>query len=460
MYLEWQMKHHQQSDTFRFIYFLLPVMFLFVTGFAQEKKSGVTFPLKWSNNKRYFTDEAGNPFLYHAETGWQIFAKLTTGEALEYLKARQAQGFNTIQTQIATTPEDVNRYNQCPFHNNNDFSQPNEAYYDHVANIISKADSLGLLMVVSAPWLDCCRGGFGMSAEKPYQKNGPEKSCQYGKYLGSKFKQFKNMMWIVGGDNDPGADRLSIEQLATGIKETAPHQLICYHAATTHSSTDLFQYAPWLGFSMVYTYWRGKGPLWLPSDQVPEVYEVCLKEYNKSDRMPFILGEAQYEGSSGNDAGTPDQIRRQAYWTLLSGGAGHTYGSEIYSFPDNWREILKNPGAKQMQYFIQFFSGLPWWELAPDQRHQFVVKGYGGYGKLNYITTAVTGDKKLAVCYMTSRQTITVDLTKMEGSTVEAAWFNPREGTMTQAGKFNKKAMQDFTPPATGDWILIIKEFI
>ena len=52
---------------------------------------------------------------------------------------------------------------------------------------------------------------------------------------------------------------------------------------------------------------------------------------------------------------------------------------------------------------------------------------------------------------MTSRQTITFGLTKMEGSTVETTWFNPREGTMTPAGKFNKRAVQEFTPPAIGD---------
>jgi len=61
---------------------------------------------------------------------------------------------------------------------------------------------------------------------------------------------------------------------------------------------------------------------------------------------------------------------------------------------------------------------------------------------------------------MTSRQTITVDLTKMEGSTVEATCFNPPEGTMTPAGKLNKKEVQEFILAGIRDCILIIKEFI
>ncbi|MEJ7739661.1 MAG: DUF4038 domain-containing protein [Chitinophagaceae bacterium] len=452
------MKFLIRFSPLQFIFLLLLASLSPATGHPQGRNSTVVFPIKASENKRYFVDQEGLPFFYHAETGWQIFTKLTTEEALEYLQARRAQGFNAVQTQLATTPKDVNRYNQRPFHNDNDFSQPNEAYYDHIKGIVAKADSLGLLIVISAPWLDCCRGGFGMGAEKPYQKNGTLKSLEYGKYLGNTFKQFKNIMWIMGGDNDPGQDRQSIEQLAIGLKETAPHQMITYHAAATHSSTDLFHYASWLDFSMVYTYWRHKSNIWLPSDQVPEVYEVCLKEYNKSDHMPFILGEAQYEGSSGNNAGTPDQVRRQAYWTMLSGGSGHAYGSEIYGFPANWREKLKNPGARQMEYFIDIFNTLPWWQLIPDQKHQFVSKGFGEYGKLNYVTAAVTGDKRLAVIYMTSRQTITVDLAKLVGSTIETAWYNPRDGMLITAGTFSKKTMHTFIPPAVGDWVLLFKD--
>ncbi len=89
--------------------------------------SQTVFPLRVSDNKRYFVDRNNKPFLYHAETGWQIYNRLTTEEARIYLIKRKQQGFNTIQTMIAFTPEDINRYGEKPFHNNNDFSKPNEA---------------------------------------------------------------------------------------------------------------------------------------------------------------------------------------------------------------------------------------------------------------------------------------------------------------------------------------------
>ena len=39
------------------------------------------FPLKVSGNHRYLVDQAGAPFLYHADTPWTLFTKLTEGEA-------------------------------------------------------------------------------------------------------------------------------------------------------------------------------------------------------------------------------------------------------------------------------------------------------------------------------------------------------------------------------------------
>ena len=85
---------------------LLPFLLLMVLTAQSQTK----FPLKISGNKRYFISQQGKPFLYHAETGWQIFTNLTTEEAVEYLSFRKSQGFNTIQVQVVMSPEQVNRY--------------------------------------------------------------------------------------------------------------------------------------------------------------------------------------------------------------------------------------------------------------------------------------------------------------------------------------------------------------
>lgn len=52
------------------------------------------FPIKVSANGRYLIDQRENPFFYLADTGWQIFNKLTKTEAEQYLEDRKKKGFN------------------------------------------------------------------------------------------------------------------------------------------------------------------------------------------------------------------------------------------------------------------------------------------------------------------------------------------------------------------------------
>lgn len=419
------------------------------------------FPLKVSENKRYLITQQGKPFLYHADTGWQMFVALTTKEAVEYMSLRKAQGFNTIQAQISMEPNQTNRYGDKPFDGDVDFSKPNERYHNHIREVLKKADSLGLLVSLTQPWLGCCEESYGNRPDKPIQKNGPKKNRQYGEYLGKKFSEFNNLFWITGGDNDPKSDRESLFAFIEGLYSAAPrHQLITYHASSSHSSTDLFQYAPWLGFSFIYTYWREKPTAWVVADLQPHVYESALREWSKSDVMPFVLGESQYEGdglAKENDMGTPHVIRRQAYWTMLSGGAGEAYGADTWDFPTDWRRRVQYPGAHQLKYFISFFESIPWHTLVPDVRHQAVVSGYGEWSKNNYVTTAVSTDKKLMVAYMPEIQPLMVDFGYLNGSTFSYYWFNPSDGIKSDIFKVTTKTVQRIAPANGSDWVLVVR---
>lgn len=418
----------------------------------------VAFPLQISENRRYFVDQKGAPFFYHADTGWQIYVKLTTAEAREYLTFRKKQGFTTIQTQVSMNPDHADRAGHKPFAGEADFARPNEAYHDHVAEVIELAASMNLLIVMSQPWLGCCKEAYGNLPEKPIQRNGPEKNRAYGRYLGQKFAKFNNLFWLIGGDNDPKEDRAGLVAFAEGLRAAAPaHQLLTYHASPPHSSTDLFQFADWLGFSMIYTYWREKPSEWVNPEQTPEVYEAALREYNKSHVMPFVLGESQYEGFTGNDIGVPLHVRRQAYWAMLGGAAGHAYGSELWNFPADWRRIMAYPGAEQMRHVKTFFSGLPWWTLVPDQRHRVVVAGYGRYSDDDFVLTAVTQERDQVVSYFPERRTIAMDLSQLKGRTARAEWFDPRTGAVRAAATFDKLSLQNFTPPTNEDWVLLVK---
>ncbi len=428
--------------------------------FSFSSHAQYAFPLKISENKRYFITQQGKPFLYNAETGWHIFSALSYEEAIEYMVARKAQAFNVLQVMLVMYTDQKNQNGDKPFNNDNDFSQPDEAYHNHLARVIRAADSLGFLVTMSQPWLGCCGEGFGTSPLKPIQKNSIEKNRMYGAYLGKKFASFKNLFWMMGGDNDPKGDRQQIVAMAEGLYSTAPkHQLITYHASPPHSSTDLFQYAPWLGFSLIYTYWREKPNVWVTHDLLPHVYEAALREWSKSDTMPFVLGEAQYEGDGtiDNDMGNAHIIRRQAYWTILCGGAGVAYGSDIWNFPERWRQILHYPGANQLQYFIRFFERIEWNNMVPDVQHKAVVANYGEWSHNNYVTTAVSPNKKMLVSYIPQVQSLVIDFNYLSGERFSGEWYNPSNGIIEKVFEVKGKDLQIISPPAGEDWVLLLR---
>jgi Putative collagen-binding domain of a collagenase len=104
-------------------------------------------------------------------------------------------------------------------------------------------------------------------------------------------------------------------------------------------------------------------------------------------------------------------------------------------------------------YWGRFFRSIPWFDLVPDRKHEIVTAGLGEFNGLDYVTAARTGDRRMVVAYMPTARTITVDLSKVAGPTVEVAWMNPRTGTSQAAGQVAATGMRQFTPPGEGDWV-------
>ncbi len=72
-------------------------------------------------------------------------------------------------------------------------------------------------------------------------------------------------------------------------------------------------------------------------------YIQMLHSYNQKPVIPAYLLEAHYDlervGNPPN-YGTPEVLRRQEYWTMLSGGTGQFYGNHYtWSFAP-WLAVL------------------------------------------------------------------------------------------------------------------------
>jgi hypothetical protein len=109
-----------------------------------------------------------------------------------------------------------------------------------------------------------------------------------------------------------------------------------------------------------------------------------------------------------------------------------------------------------------------WFQLVPDQTHKVVTAGYGTFapdtntGSSNYVTTASTLDRRLAVSYLPAGGTIVVDLARFAGR-VQARWYDPAKGTyrpvtgspFRNASKVRMKAPGK-NADGDPDWILVL----
>jgi len=387
-----------------------------------------------------------------------IIGNLTEAQADFYFANRQADGFNSVWINLL-----CNSYTFCnsdgttfdgipPFTTVGDLSTPNEAYFSKADRIMQLAANRGIVVL-----LDPIETGGWLGVAK---SNGSTKATNFGRYLGNRYKNVPNIIWMSGNDFQSWrttSDDQAIQAVAQGIKATDPNHLATVELDYFQSgSQDDPTWTPLIDLDAAYTYYP--------------TFDRVLKEYNRGG-MPTFMVEANYESEHNfNDQGTPEILRRQEYWTLLSGAAGQLYGN-LYTvrFITGWQSNLDTPGAKQLGYVTNLFAPRQWYNLVPDQGHTVVTAGFGTYdggGSLassNYATTARTPDGKLVMTYVPTSRTITVDMSKLAGPTT-ARWYDPSNGTFRSiAGSpLPNSGSSQFTSPGNnaagnGDWVLVLE---
>ena len=160
--------------------------------------------LKVSDNKRFLVKADGTPFFWLGDTGWELFHRLNREDADRYLKNRADKGFTVIQA-VALAEFDgltkPNAYGHLPLIGN-DPTKPDvkdgadNDYWDHVDYIIKKADDLGLYIALLPTWGDKWNKKWGVGPEI----FNPQNAAIYGEWIGRRYKDAPNIIWILGGD--------------------------------------------------------------------------------------------------------------------------------------------------------------------------------------------------------------------------------------------------------------------
>ena len=425
----------------------LAVALLGVLIHAQPAAAAPTFPLRASDSGRHLVDARGEPFFYHADTAWNLPKKLTLAEANEYLDDRIARGFTAIQIQAISKEQGpvTNRDGQPPFDPPDDLLKPNERYWKHLDRVLDAARQRGLLVAVAPVWI---RWG-GQDKEGWRNQLTDDNARPYGRFLGSRYKRFDNILWILGGDADPKEKAPAIHELAAGLKDTAPHHLLTAHNAPEHASAEFFADARWLDVNLAYSY--------------REVQPHVLAEYTRGRARPIVLGESGYEEESNDRrGGDAYRMRRQAYGALLSGACGHAFGQKhVWRFDAEWRQALDSPATRHMAHLKTLFATLPWHRLVPDANGELVVEGRGKAGGVDYVCAARGDDGTLALVYLPQRRRVVLDASKLAKG-ASARWFDPTSGRSTEAVREDVGGRWRFEPPeknaaGDGDFVLVIK---
>ena len=413
---------------------------------------GPVFPLKASANNRFLVDQTGVPFLMQGDSPQALIGNLSPSDADFFFADRQAAGYNAVWVNLL-----CDSYTGCnsngttfdgipPFTTPGDLSTPNEAYFSRVDTIIQDAANHHITIL-----LDPIETGGWLSVA---QSNGSTKDYNYGAFLGRRYRNFPNLVWLSGNDFQTWSttsDDTDIIAVAQGIKDNDPNHIHTVELNFfTSNSIDDQRWVPLINLNASYTY--------------NATYDMVLQAYNRNLKPVFMV-EADYEGEHNASNLT---LRRQEYWSLLSGATGQLFGNHFTSFLlPGWKSNMDTPGSNQFALSTRLFGPRKWFNLVPDQSHTFVTAGFGTYDANNaasdFLTAALTPDGTLGIAYMPTSRVITVNLSKFSAP-VTARWYDPANGTFTSiAGSpFANSGSRQFSPPGAnadgdGDWLLVLE---
>ena len=159
------------------------------------------------------------------------------------MENRRQKGFNVIQSVILAEFDDLkkpNQYGEVPLIDL-DPAKPNEKYFELVDWTVKEAMKRNMFMGLLPTWGDKVIKMWGQGPIIFTEDN----AYIYGKWLGNRYKEFPNIIWILGGDRPPVNDSIDKKSLwrsmAKGILEgTNKKAIITYHPSGESSSAKFW----------------------------------------------------------------------------------------------------------------------------------------------------------------------------------------------------------------------------
>ncbi|MEM1121961.1 MAG: glycoside hydrolase family 140 protein [Bacteroidota bacterium] len=426
--------------------------------------------LQVSDNQRFLIQSDGTPFFWMADTAWELFHRCDQKEVEMYLKKRASQGFNVVQAVALAEIDGLNTLSSMgekPLINN-DPTQPNPKYFEHVDYVIDRANDLGIYIALLPTWGDkLFKNSWGVGPEIFT----PNNAFVFGKWIGDRYKDRTNIVWVIGGDRNPRPNTDDVEvwrQMAKGIAEAAGGNdkvLMTYHPQPKDlgGSSTWFHEDEWLDFNMHQTgHCANRG-----------TYELIQHDYHLVPTKPVLDGEPMYEdhpycfNAKDNGHSVAEDIRRIMYWHVFAGAFGQTYGChdiwQMYKVGREginqplrpWPKALDLPMANQVKHLKNLMLSRPFLSRIPDQSMVITEQKADN----SYVIATRDQEGRYAMIYFPTGMPTEIDLQPIKGKKLTLLWYDPRTGAAFDLPSITHQPQMTFTPPSSGkghDWVLVI----
>ncbi|MGF1644418.1 MAG: DUF4038 domain-containing protein [Thiotrichales bacterium] len=407
-------------------------------------------------DKRFLMYADGSPFFWLSDTQWELIHKSTREQADEVLTDRATKGFTAIQMpllfhwSIATS----NKYGYYPGSPGNwelGAHLPQDAFWNHADYVVDKTIALGMHPVIFPAW-----GNLSGGEDNAFTT---QQAREYGAWVANRYKNRPGVIFVVGGDRNPGQDCCGITPaIAEGIKSVSPERLVSFHSWYNERGEG-YANASWINFSTFQTgHWNCND-----SNEYRNVTDVIMEDWNATPTRPVINMEPRYENMGDCSPAFDDyQTRVTAYWSVFAGSFGIGYGESPLWYWDQWganqpnfnfniiRQHLAKPFSGQAQHLKNLMLSRPFFGRVPAPSLAGNATGVG----------ATRGDGYIMV-YAAPGQSVTVNTASLAGKTVRQWWFGPKDGSVRNMGTFSGGGWVQFNPPSTGrgnDWVLVLDD--
>jgi hypothetical protein len=445
---------------------------LFMQNVSAQSAAGENGQILVSSNKHFLQYSNGEPFFWLGDTGWFLFSKLTQEETKRYLEDREQKGFNVIQCMVVHSPSDVNVYGSPAFDKQKaPLVTPGTSlgvagaydYWDHIEWVIDEAARHGISIALVPAWGSMVKQGFFTV----------ETAKRYAIFLAERFKSKSNIFWIIGGDMQGDVRNDIWQAFGSTIKRIDSIHLMTYHPYGRRQSSEWFHRDAWLDFNMVQSGHRDYAQDDSKKGYAQDNWRYIREDFEKLPTKPVLDGEPSYEQIPHglHDTTQPywqaRDVRRYAYWAVLAGACGHTYGhnsimqfyksgdtAKSYGAKKVWNESLNDSGACEMQYLKKLILSRPYFDRVFDST---VIVGSAGV-RYDFIPVAHGTDYLLAYTY--TGRTFSLKMGIIHGKEVTAWWYDPRSGESTLIGLLPNTGTHRFHPPGKvsegNDWVLVL----